>query len=289
MSEALAGTNVVLTGASRGLGRDLARNMWQQGANLLLVARSNSGLLELKSELLNDARPTQNAHIVVADLAREDSVPAIVEQARRVWNRVDVLVNNAAILGPVGRVWENDWVEWQATLRVNLLAAVELCRALVPWMVECGGGKIVNVSGGGATASRPHFSAYATAKAGLVRFSETLAEEVKSSNISVNCVAPGAMNTAMMQATVSAGPEKAGTREHSRALELMKNDQRPAVEAIELCIFLASSASDGITGRLISAVWDPWRDLPQRAEELATTDIYTLRRIVPHDRGRNWQ
>lgn len=288
MNDALSGKNVLVTGASRGLGREIAGAMWRAGANLLLAARSAAPLTDLQAGLMQTARTGQTAHVVVVDLGSPDAVKMIMDECRRHWDRVDVLVNNAAVLGPVGRAWENDWTEWQTTLRVNLLAPVELCRAMVPWMIERGGGKILNLSGGGATAPRPHFSAYATSKAALVRFSETLALEVKDRNIQVNCVAPGAMNTEMNRAVLQAGTERAGEAEYNRATQLALDKGLPT-RVVELCVFLAGARGDGITGRLLSAVWDPWQKLPEHMNELKESDIYTLRRIVPQDRGYHWE
>lgn len=286
MTRLVVGKNVLITGASRGLGRELACAFWREGANLLLAARSEAGLLSLKSELSSASDGSQAAHVVTADLA-SDGVARVVEAAHKVWDRVDVLINNAAILGPIGRVWQNDWQQWEMTIRVDLLAPIELCRAVVPWMIERAGGRIINLSGGGATSPRPYFSAYATAKAGLVRFSETLAEEARDANIQVNCIAPGVMNTAMLREISRAGEAAAGA-EYTRAVEAMaKTDTLPS-RATDLCLFLASPASPGITGKLISAVWDPWENLASHADELKNSDIYTLRRIVPKDRGGDW-
>ncbi len=288
-SAALLGRQALITGASRGLGRAIAVAMWQAGADLLLVARSESTLLQLQSELLRSrCREDQQVYVFWSDLQSADSVPAIVQAVQCVWNGLDVLVNNAAILGPIGRVWENDWEAWQQSIRVNLLAPVELCRAFVPSMISRGGGKVINLSGGGATAPRPNFSAYATAKAGLVRFSEGLAAEVRDANIQVNCVAPGALNTALNQAVLGAGPERAGADEYARAVALADQENVTPCRAADLVVFLASPASDCITGRLLSAVWDPWDRLAGHVDELNGSDIYTLRRIVPTDRGKVW-
>ncbi|MCP5114354.1 MAG: SDR family oxidoreductase, partial [bacterium] len=212
----------------------------------------------------------------------------IVTEARRVWDKVNALVNNAAIQGPIGPLVENDWDEWTQTIRVNLLAPVALCRLVSPWMAESGGGAIVNLSGGGATGPRPRFSAYATAKAGLVRFSETLAAEAAPQGVRVNCVAPGSLRTDMLRDMMAAGRARTGDAEFDRAIRCDREGGDPPERAAELVAFLVSGQAAGITGRLISAVWDPWPRLAELAGELRDTEIYTLRRIVPSDRGLDW-
>jgi 3-oxoacyl-[acyl-carrier protein] reductase len=286
--KALKGKNIIITGASRGLGVYITRAMWDSGANLFLVARSVDALNELKKDLETDAAPGQEVYITIADLGLSDATDVILKEAHQVWGRLDGLINNAGILGPVGPIWENPWNLWEETIRVNLLAPVALCRACIEWMKESGQGKIINLSGGGATGPRPNFSAYAVAKTGIVRFTEILSEEVRDLNIQVNSVAPGALNTDMLEAVLREESEKVGRHEYDRALRQKKSGGASLVQAAELCVFLVSSASDGITGKLISAVWDPWREFPKRLDDLKGTDIFTLRRIIPKDRGKDW-
>ena len=277
----LTGKNCIVTGASRGVGVDIAKRLCELGANLLLVARSGAAVRQRCEEL---ARSGRQVHGCAVDLAAPRSAERIVEEARRQWDRLDGLVNNAAIQGPIGPLWENDFAEWTRALEVNLMAPVALCRLCVPWMKDGGGGSI----GGGATAPRPNFSAYATSKAALVRFSETLAREVEPLAIRVNCVAPGALNTDMLAEVLAAGPERAGA-EYAKATRRAKEGGDPPELAAELVAFLLSERSAGITGRLISAVWDHWRDLAAHVDKLGDSDIYTLRRIVPGDRGQEWK
>jgi NAD(P)-dependent dehydrogenase (short-subunit alcohol dehydrogenase family) len=142
--------------------------------------------------------------------------------------------------------------------------------------------------GGGATKARPFLSAYAASKAALVRFGETLAEEVKEAGIDVNAVAPGAMNTRLLDDLLDAGPERIGPAAHEESIAQQRTGGTPLEAGAALCAFLASAESNGITGRLISAVWDPWRDLLARREELRASDVYTLRRIVPEGGGKDW-
>lgn len=282
----LVGRNCLITGASRGLGGSLATAFWNAGANLFLVARSAIALLDVIAQLR--PHPSQKVVTFAADLSDPASLEGILAAARESIGAIDVLVNNAAVQGPIGPVWEQDWAQWQSVLRVNLFAPIALCRLCVLEMVQQRRGKIINLSGGGATGPRANFSAYATAKAGLVRFSETLAEETWDLGIDVNCVAPGAMDTGMLATVLEAGPTLAGQREYEAALKVRQAGGVLPERVTALCVFLASPESDGITGKLISAVWDPWEALPEHLEELRKTDIYTLRRIVPKDRGLTW-
>jgi 3-oxoacyl-[acyl-carrier protein] reductase len=209
----------------------------------------------------------------------------MVARAEAAFGRVDVLVANAAVLGPVGQVEVLPWEAWVRAIEINLLGTVLCCRAVLPIMRRQGSGKIVILSGGGATKPQPRMSAYAASKAAVVRFMETLAEELQGSGVEVNAVAPGALNTRFLDEQLAAGPELLGPRAHAQLLEQRASGGADLNTAAELVAFLSSSASDGISGRLISAVWDDWRGLPARRQQLAASDVYTLRRIVPEDRG----
>jgi 3-oxoacyl-[acyl-carrier protein] reductase len=275
----------LITGATGGLGTGLTRTFWESGACLLLVGRDAAATQRLCASL--PPRPGQWARSLAVDLAQPGAAGQIIDWARSAAPRLEVLINNAAVQGPIGVLWENDWEEWLATLQVDFVAPAALCRQAAPWMIEAGGGSIINLGGGGASAARARFSAYASAKTALVRFSETLAEELRPHGVTVNCVAPGVLPTAMLARIIERGPAASGADEHARALAAGDGDAALR-NAAELCVFLASDSARDITGRLLSAVWDPWRGLPAHQQELANSDIYTLRRIVPRDRGLPW-
>ena len=164
-------------------------------------------------------------------------------------------------------------------MQVNLMGPVRTMHAVLPIMKAQGRGKIINFSGGGATGPRPHFSAYAAAKAALVRLTETLALELEPFNIQVNAVAPGAVNTDMLDEVLAAG-ERAGG-EYLQAVERARTGGTPVELVCELVLFLASPASGRLTGKLISAPHDPWRQWAGRAEEVNSTPLYTIRRLDP--------
>jgi NAD(P)-dependent dehydrogenase (short-subunit alcohol dehydrogenase family) len=277
----------LVTGASRGLGWSVARRFWSEGASLVLAVRDPDSVAALLTDL--DHTTGQSAVIVPMDLFDAESVCSLVPRtlARGV-EKIDVLVNNAGQVGPIGKVWDTPAEEWTSTISANLVAPAMICRAVVPWMAKFAAGKIITLSGGGATGPRQNFSAYAAAKAGLVRFSETLADEVKDLGITVNCVAPGPMGTAMLAAVEQAGPQKVGENEYAAAKKALAGGDDTMRAAVELMTFLASDRSDGVTGKLISAVWDNWQDFPEHLAELGGSDIFTLRRIAGRDRALKW-
>lgn len=282
----LVGRTAIVTGASRGLGKAIAAALVDEGADVMLAARDADVLAEAAREL-EAARPAPTQRIVwqTADVANAGDVERLVTSTVDQLGRLDVLVCNAGVYGPLGAIEDVDWQEWAKAIEINLLGTVLCCRAAIPVMRRQGSGKIIVLSGGGATAPLPRFSAYAASKAGVVRFAETLAEEVKESGIDVNSVAPGALDTRLLDQVIEAGPESVGAAFYARALTWKDGGSTPLNVGADLVTFLASPESDGITGRLIAAVWDPWRDFPAQRDRIAGSDVYTLRRIVPEDRG----
>jgi NAD(P)-dependent dehydrogenase (short-subunit alcohol dehydrogenase family) len=288
MSGALDGRTAIITGASRGIGRAIAEAFVSAGASVVLAARTASALDETVAALRDRLGPSQRVEPVAADVALPEQIDALIARAVEAFGRVHVLVNNAGIYGPKGRVDVVEWAEWEQALRVNLFGSVYAARAILPHFRAHGGGTIIQLSGGGATSPMPYLSASAAAKAAVVRVIETLAQEVRDDGIAVNAIAPGAINTAMLDELIEAGPERVGEEQYRRALRQREEGGAPVERAAALAVWLASPASAGITGKLISAVWDPWPDLAEHRADLDGTDIYTLRRIVPRDRGLTW-
>jgi NAD(P)-dependent dehydrogenase (short-subunit alcohol dehydrogenase family) len=284
----LEGRAAVITGANQGLGRAIARAFVEAGASLFLCARDEEKLLEAQSQLRGLCRPSQKVEAMRADVSKAGDVDRVVSRAIEAFPQIHILVNNAGVYGPKGRIEEADWGEWVRAVEINLLGSILMARALLPHFRRNNYGKIVQLSGGGATAPLPFLSAYAASKAGIVRFAETLAEEVREFGIDVNSIAPGALNTRLLDEVLEAGPEKVGQAFYERSLKQKREGGAPLERGAELTVFLASAASDGITGKLISAIWDPWEKFPEHLDELRTTDVYTLRRIVPKERGMDW-
>jgi NAD(P)-dependent dehydrogenase (short-subunit alcohol dehydrogenase family) len=189
----------------------------------------------------------------------------------------------------MGKIEEVGWEEFTQAMETNLYGPILLARAFLPHFRRQGYGKIIQVSGGGATNPMPRLESYAASKAAVVRLFESLALDLAESRVDVNCVAPGLLDTRLLAQVIEAGPERVGEGFFRRMVD-SKNQGHLTDLGIgaRLCRFLASGASDGITGKLISAVWDDYEDWPNHLPELLRGDLYTLRRITGRDRGSGW-
>lgn len=265
----------IVTGGGHGIGKAIALTFAGAGAHLVLASRTLSDLEATAAEASSMGR---QAIAMKADLSHRQDVEALVDLVLARFGRIDILVNNAAVQPPIGPLWENEPDEWLRTILINLGGVFLCCWAAIPVMIRQGSGKVINLSGGGATSPRPYFSAYAASKSAVVRLTETLAEEVKPFNIQVNAIAPGAVYTKMTREVLAAG-SAAGEKNLAEAQRVQEEKTTPEAAA-KLALFLASQASDGLTGRLISAAWDDWRSLPSRLEEVMASELYTLRRIA---------
>ncbi|MGI8728802.1 MAG: SDR family NAD(P)-dependent oxidoreductase [Solirubrobacteraceae bacterium] len=283
----LSGRSALITGASQGLGLEIARGLVRAGAAVCICGRTAEDLARAREELVALAGDDGRVLAITADVSRPHAVQALVAQALERFPELTALVNNAGVYGPMGTIDEIDWDAWVQAIEINLLGAVLTARALMAHFKRQGYGKIVQLAGGGATAPMPGISAYAASKAAVVRFAETLAGELRPHGIDVNAVAPGALNTRMLDEVLEAGPARVGQAFYDRALKQQESGGAGLQRGAELVCFLVSDASDGITGKLLSAIWDPWADLPEHRADL-DGDVYTLRRIVPADRGLGW-
>jgi NAD(P)-dependent dehydrogenase (short-subunit alcohol dehydrogenase family) len=284
----LKGRFALITGASQGLGAEIARHYATNGASVMLCARSADKLAAAQHCLAPLLAHGARIVTITADVGEPKDVDRIFETLRTEFPRLDILVNNAGVYGPMGNIEDVDWNEWVDAIRINLLGLVCVSRAAVPMFRTQRYGKIINISGGGAANPMPAITAYAASKAGVVRFTESLALECRDDHIDVNAIAPGALVTRMMDQLLEAGPGKVGQQFFDRMKKIALEGGTPLDVGAALCVFLGSSESDGITGKLIAAQWDRWEDWPNHLDELNASDVYTLRRITGRDRNKQW-
>jgi NAD(P)-dependent dehydrogenase (short-subunit alcohol dehydrogenase family) len=286
--KSLAGRIALVTGGSRGFGLEVAHALIGTGAHVALCARDVDHLTLAGQTLAASARSGQKVRWYAADVTDAAQVEALVSRVLKEFGGLHILVSNAGIYGPFGAIENVDWTEWTRAVEINLHGSVLPIRAVLPHFKAQRSGKIIQLSGGGATNPLPRISAYAASKAAIVRFVETVAGECKDFGIDANSIAPGALNTRLLDEVLAAGPEKVGEQFFARSIRQKEDGGVPMALGTELVVFLASTVSDGITGRLISAVWDKWMDWPAHLRDLDNSDAYTLRRITGHDRGLSW-
>jgi len=282
---ALSGRAAVITGASQGLGLTIAEAFLREGASVMICARDADRLVEARAHLAAHVTSGQRVETLAADVSDPADVARFAATALDAFPQIHALVCNAGVYGPMGAIEDVDWEEWTRAMRINIDGSVLPCRAFVPHFKARGYGKIIQLSGGGATTPLPRITAYAASKAAIVRFAESLALELQPHGVDVNAIAPGALNTRMLDEVLAAGPGRVGRDFYDRMTAIKEQGGTPLEKGAALAVYLASAASDGITGRLLSAVWDPWATLADRWHELGPTDVYTLRRITPRDRG----
>jgi len=267
----LKGKVVLITGAGRGIGKRLAIGFAAASARVALLARSKAEL-DLANLEIEHAGGTSLR--LRADVRDYEQIAAAVDRLKLAFGRVDVLVHAAAIQGPIGPFLECSPQAWADTMNTNLIGASNAVRAVLPLMLGKRSGKVIFLGGRGAADPRPNFSAYAASKAGLVRFSETLAEELRESNVQVNVMSPGGAYTHMIDEVLAAG-DQAPVKERERAMQIRLTGGMSAEKQIGLALFLASEDSNHISGKLIH-VNDDWKRL-ERAS--VSPDAFTVRRI----------
>jgi 3-oxoacyl-[acyl-carrier protein] reductase len=272
----LAGKVAIITGGGRGIGKAIARAFAAEGAQIAVAARSEGEIEDTAAELRRETGVRCLAQR--CDVSDPAQVQRLVDAARDVLGRVDVLVNNAGTYGWIGPLVDADPAEWRRTVEVNLLGTVYASRAVLPLFRDQRWGRIVNLAGAGigGPSIPPRISAYAASKAAVVQFTESLAKEVAPWNVQVNAIAPGAVTTAITEAVIAAGSERAGREFYERSVRQKEQGGDAPELAARLAVHLASDECK-LTGKLLSAKWDKLDSVD--AEQANRGSLFALRRI----------
>jgi 3-oxoacyl-[acyl-carrier protein] reductase len=263
---------IVITGASGGIGAAVAHRLATLGDRLLLVGRRIEALEGLRASL--PGGPHGTAAVDVTD----EKAWALVADRLDSDGRVDGLVTAAGTMGPIGPPGSWGIGEFRRTIDVNLVGTIlPIVGLLAP--LRAARGAVVLFSGGGATSPLPNFDAYAATKAAIVRLAENLAVELAPDGVRINCVAPGFVATAIHRATLDAGAQLAGSDFYERTRRVLEAGGDSPELAANLTAFLLSPEAEGITGRLISARWDPWEEPGFRERLRSDPTLGMLRRI----------
>jgi len=276
----------IITGGNRGIGREIALAYAREGCRVALMARDEQGLRETAAFIQRETGA--EALCFAVDITQRAALDRMVHRALAQIQRIDILVNAAAMVGPIGPFETCDETEWERTIAVNVLGTYSAMRSVIPTMIANRWGTIINFAGGGAFGARERFSAYSVSKAAVVRLTDAAAQELRDHGITVNGISPGQVNTEMFDTMVAAGREKVGEKGWAEFEQRKQTGGDPIGEVARFALFLVSEEGRRITGRMISVQWDPWEHLPRYVDELMTSDIYTMRRITPKDYGKNW-
>ena len=271
----LNGRVALITGGGRGIGGQIALAYAAEGARLALSARTASELEET-ARLVSEQYGSE-VITVVADVSIREQVDGVVARTLEQYGAIDVLVNNAGNIGPVGRVWDNDPEDWARTVTVHLMGVFYGCRAVIPLMLERGRGRIVNMSGVGG----PNMTAYDAAKTAIVNFTENLALELADTPITVNAISPGSIHTRMWEETRDLALTIGDTATYERGVQVTSGQGASIERAAELAVFLGSDDCGAMSGRLIRAFADRFEEFPHRVDEIMASEAYLLRRIDP--------
>ena len=268
---------IIITGGSLGIGFAIAKACAGQGAEVIIAARNQGNLEDSLKKIKSISEKNHIAYSL--DVGDLKAVKVFAEWIKNEGLVVNGLVNCAGIYGPIGKTPNIDMENFTQAIRINFLGTVYMCSVFSPLLVSSTNKKIVNYSGGGAASPFPNYSAYASSKAAIVRFTENLSRELDEDGFDINCIAPGFVITRLHQETVGAGSEMAGPGFYENTKKQIEEGGVPPEIAAELTIFLLSEDADGITGKFLSAPWDPWQDKTFQEKLREDNDLATLRRI----------
>lgn len=251
----LPGRCALVTGGSSGIGRAVALALALEGVGVHLIGRSE----RTRAVAGEIAAAGGRAWPHCGSVADESFCRSVLDAIEQESGRLDILVNAAAVLGQARPFAETALEEWSEVVRTNLLGTAHCMRHALPGMLSRGFGRIINFAGGGAAYAYPRFTAYGTSKCALVRLTDTVAAEVAGSGVTVNILAPGAVETPMLDQVRRQGGEVRTTTDIK--------------EPVQLVLFLSGSAAAHITGRFIHV-----RDNYQDPELYSDPEMLMLRR-----------
>lgn len=266
----------IVTGGSRGIGFAIAKELASLGADVVICSRTEGQVNDAVDKLASEGKRVFG---IVADVSQFGDCQKLIAFAYSQTGRIDILINNAGVFGPIGLLETNDPEGWKDVLAINILGVVYCSKLAIPYMKKQGSGKIINLAGAGVGGPNPlpRFSAYYTTKTAIAGFTQTLAAELAPHNIQVNAISPGAVASELTLGLLRLDRSVVGEEMYQTSQQLQEQGGTPPELAAALVAFLASERSDHITGRLLSAKWDLIEELDK--VDTFTSNQYRLRRI----------
>jgi NAD(P)-dependent dehydrogenase (short-subunit alcohol dehydrogenase family) len=266
----MGGQVAVVTGGGRGLGRAFAQALAAVGCAVGVIARSADELAETVASI---AEFGGQARAFPADVTDAPAVAAAFTAIEQSLGPIDLLVNNAGVIGPLGPFAQSSVDDWWRAIDVNLRGQILCAHLVLPGMIARRRGRIINIASGGGATMLPYFSAYVTSKAALIRFAECLAVEVKPHGIAVFAMGPGTVRTRMSEYSLNS-PEGRTWLPWFRDIFTEGRDL-PAARPAALLLALASGRADGLSGCFLQ----PSDDLDRVIAVAATVQqakLYTM-------------
>jgi NAD(P)-dependent dehydrogenase (short-subunit alcohol dehydrogenase family) len=279
---------VFISGGTSGLGQAMVQHFVSAGKSVVFCSRSEESVNVTLRNLKSLSTGNQLILGFSNDVSNRITTAEMFKKLEALKININVLICNAGVIGPISKFLENKIEDWEDSFNVNLYGTMNLVSEILPAMVSRKRGRIIHISGGGATSPLFGMSSYAASKAAAVRLIETLALEYQDSGVTLNSIAPGMLKTRLLDQMLDAGPERVGRNLFAKSKSKAEALTDTTSMVLDLVDFLASEASEGITGKLISAEWDNWADWSRHLPELRDSDVYTLRRITGRDRGKAW-
>lgn len=272
----------IITGCTSGLGYEILRGFLKKNYKIYGISNNIIKIKKTIKKLKHENYNLNNFFLKRVNVSNQTEVKNFIKNIINTEKKIDILISNAGVYGPIGKFEETNSLKWKKAFEINFFGSINMFREVIPIMKKKNYGRIIQISGGGATKSLPMFTSYASAKVAIVRFAETISDELKNYNININSIAPGALNTIFLDQALKAGPKKTGKDFYKKMILIKKKGGDDMGKTVDLCLQLSNKKSK-VNGKLISSLWDKWSNFVS-SEKLNKTDVYTLRRIIGSDR-----
>lgn len=279
---------VFVSGGTSGLGLQAVEYFARNGFSVIFCSRNLAAVDKTVTHLRSLTQEHQQIIGFENDISNEVTTFEMFEKVRHLKLSIDILLCNAGVIGPIDKFLDCNVQDWQNAFGINVYGTTNLIKEVLPSMLSKKWGRVIHISGGGATKPLHGMTSYSASKAAAVRLIETLAIEYKDSGVTFNSIAPGMVKSQLLDQMINAGPDRVGEELFARSSKKAKETVSYPESAISLISFVSGEESAGITGKLISAEWDNWQEWPKHVDKLLDSDLYTIRRIVGKDRGEIW-
>lgn len=271
----LSNKTAIITGGARGIGFAIAKELVNQGVKVVVCSRTKLDL-DKALKLLNTKEEV--AFGMICDVSSMSDCKGLITFAQKKLGMIDILINNAGVYGPIGSFEKINIEDFKKTIEINLIGMVYCSYLVIPIMKNNGSGKIINVCGAGVGGGTlPKFTAYFTSKFAVAGFTEVLSDELREENIQVNAISPGPVNTYLNKYLIEQGPRKSGEEMYKNAIRQQKEGGVSPELTSKLVAYLVSSDANHITGRLLSARWNPSERL--KVVKDFNNSLFKLRKI----------